>query len=147
MSLLKGDDFRTVFVEAAKVNTNVLVAAQVGASIGVNNNTVRVPITGSLNLASFSGAQPQNFGSIVGTFTGLDVKGADGYPGQIVSFASVVTSSVTSFPISHLAPLDSVALRLVPVSGISGSSVAGQLLCVAPGSWHLLSAVGTITQP
>lgn len=140
MSLIKGDDFRTVFVEAAKVNTNVLVATKVEAVTGLNNTF----ITGALNLASFSGAQPQNFGSIVGKFNGLNVKGADGYPGQVLSFASAISHNVTQFPITGLHPLETTGvLRVGTISGISGSSVGGQLLCVNPGDWRLLSAAGT----
>ena len=137
MSLLKGDDFRTVNVEAVNVATNVLVARQVDAVSGVNL------ITGTLSLASFSGTQPQNYGSIVGVYTGLNVQGANGYPGQIVSFASSVSTGVTEFPISHLGPLESIAVILGTISGISGlSSVGGQLLCVGPKDWRLLSTAG-----
>ena len=135
MSLIKGDDFRTVFVEAEKVNANVLVASQVYAVSGVT------PITGTLNLASFSGAQPQNFGSIVGIFNALDVKGASGYPGQIVSFMSEVSTAVTEFSISHLSPQESIGVKLGTISGARGvRSVAGQLLCLGPSDWRLLGA-------
>ena len=139
MSLLKGDDLRTVFVEAANVRTNVLVASQVDAVI---NGTA---VTGSLSLTAF-GQQPQNYGSVVGVFTGLNVKGVNGYAGQVLSFASAFANSVTSFPISHLGPVEALAVKLAPISGISGSSVGGQLLCVGPGDWRLLSTVGAISQ-
>ena len=136
MSLLKGDDFRTVNVEAVNVATNVLVARQVDA---VSGETI---VTGTLSLASFSGTQPQNYGSIVGVYNGLNVQGANGYPGQIVSFASFVSNNVTNFPITRLGPLEEFGAVIAPISGITGAFVGGQLLCVGPKDWRLLSTAG-----
>lgn len=134
MSLIKGDDARTAIIQSDLIRTNIIVP-EIVKGTGANN----VEITGTLNLATFSGPQPQQFGSIYGRFDVLDVKGADGFPGQTVAFATYITGrSSNVLQITNLGPLNAVGVTVVPTRG----SVGGQILCVAPGDWRLLSAAG-----
>ena len=139
MSLLKGNDLRSAFIETDQIRARVCVTSKVDAVTGATN------ITGVLNFASLIGHAPPTFGSVVGNFSGLDVSGADGYPGQVVSFASFV-SGFANFPITNIGPDNSVHVAVVPVAsfanGITSGSVGGQILCVGHRDWRIISTAG-----
>jgi len=114
MSLLRGDDLKTNFIQASSVFSNFLVGSQ------LQNKS---PITAFLN------AQPTTFNSINGTFTVLNVEGAQGYTGQTMAFH-------TSKPFAVVNPGNSV------ITETGAGSGAGGMLLYTENAWKLIGGGG-----